>query len=84
MTIMKICIKHGKLDINQIIKCGIRKDIQRYRCKACQKELHHNNYLKNSESIYERTRKNALMNPEKTREYKRQYYNRQKLQENSR
>lgn len=49
--IIKICRKHGNLTLSEINKSGTTHGTLRYKCKKCQKELHHKNYLKNIDKI---------------------------------
>jgi len=49
--IIKICKKHGDLTLEKMIKSGVTHGKQRYKCKACMKEVHRHNYEKNKEKI---------------------------------
>ncbi len=66
------CKAHGKLfiELNQVIKSGISYGIQRYKCRACMKEIHAKNYLKNKDKIKQAHETYKKKDPKKHREMK--------------
>lgn len=73
MTIITNCINHGELTIDQVIKSGINRRHQRYRCKLCAKKIRRNNYLLNRETISKRNLANKRAKKEYYREMNRKY-----------
>lgn len=62
------CQKHGDLEIENVIKSGLRKNgSQIYRCSKCYKQTRKNNYLRKKDHILERSRKWKKENPERLR-----------------
>jgi hypothetical protein len=65
------CKKHGDLDVTKIIRSGKNKNgTQRYKCKACMKELHAEHYRKNKEKVNAAHEAYKAKDPEKYREAK--------------
>lgn len=54
-TIIKTCRHHGELTRKKVIKAGMRKGVQTYKCKACMRLLHQQHYDKNKAAILKRT-----------------------------
>lgn len=71
--IIKRCIKHGDLTQDKVIKSGISKGAQKYKCRACMKDFHHNHYERNREDIHEKSRLYKSKHREKFRELNRKY-----------
>ena len=67
--IVKICNTHGELTINDVIKKGVTNNIQRYKCKECQKVLRKNNYIKNKDKICARVKLNAKLSTKPKKQY---------------
>lgn len=76
--IVKTCDKHGHLTIDDCNKSGCDGGYQRYKCRACQKESHAANYLKNKDNIASRINLYKKENPDKIRKWKRESWHRNK------
>lgn len=68
--IVKNCIHHGALKIDQVVKSGIRNGAQVYKCLRCKRQTYKNNYAKNRDQILARLRSNKERDPEKRRRQK--------------
>lgn len=68
--IIKICVKHGNLKLNQVIKQGQKKEIVKYRCKQCMSEAHKKHYIKNKDKVLKAHKKYQMKDPEKSKEMK--------------
>lgn len=77
---VKSCVKHGKLNISQVIKAGKKNDIQTYKCSECYKTIRKNHYQKNKDKIYIKTREWKERNKARFNELNKNYKSRKKLQ----
>ncbi|SRR5258706_6725487 len=76
---VKICRVHGKLNINQVIKAGVKNNIQNYRCSECYKIIRKNNYHNNKEKISLKNKKWREKNKDKMIYFSKKYRDNKKL-----
>lgn len=74
MSILKKCPHHGDLLLDGVVRSGMRKGIQVYKCKRCLKAAHAKHYQKNKSIIQAYQKTYRVEHAEKVREIKRKSY----------
>lgn len=69
--IVRICKEHGPLKIDDMIKSGVQRGKQMYKCRQCVKQIHRKNYEAKKDAILKRCHEYRIANREKVLEMKR-------------
>lgn len=75
MSVVKNCIKHGALTIDQVVKAGKHNSGNpAFKCRLCLKEAHRNHYAKHKERVKKKCAEYRDQNPEKVRQTKKNWW----------